>query len=163
MRRLILGITVFIIGAVTLSGFYGRSDLVAQPKRLKKLSPDYLAESLLPKKLVRAPAHQNTSKSAITLKTLDAAEKVDILLGIMRRKGPEQAQIVDDVVDYMKRDSDELFSVKNIPADKNGVSVLTEKTVSMMIRDEDFRPKWKAFMSLYIETSKELELVNGNR
>lgn len=67
------------------------------------------------------------------------------------RRLPEAAPLVDEIIEFLKNDNTEAFSLDNIPADKNGLSVVDEHTLERMVGDEEIRAKWTKLMALVAE------------
>ena len=130
-------------------------EAVADPATdgLKKPTADVLPAVRRP--LAAAPAERHEQAR---IEVADEQALVDYNLKAIEqlRRIPEAAPLVDEIIEFLKSDHADEVSLNNIPADRNGLSVLDEHTMDRMVSNESIRAKWTKLMALVAEHPEAL-------
>ena len=152
----------FILAAVCVAGlaYYLASqdplltpDQVSEGQALHAPAVAIVAPSIQPPAPAPAPAIQVRALPAQGQPRIEHADEQALVKHNIKflenlRRIPDAGPLVDEIVEYLKNDSNEEFSVNNIPADKNGLSVVDEHTTEHMVGNQAMREKWTKLMEL---------------
>ena len=144
MRLRLLVIAVPIVFGVAISvsrhsfeGAFHPRDVAASPAHIRGETPPIAATRI---------ARDSPHPEQASLLWIDGIRKI-----------PGAAELLDEILDYIKKSNDSSFSFENIPRGATGSFVLNDALYETMISDPVIRQKWLRLMKLIVENARPQE------
>lgn len=137
-------------------GFWAMQSLMAPPPvaavAAKVVLPRAVAmdEPAVPQMAVQAEAEKLPEAEPPPTREEISQEFVDAnLLELERMKEiPGAAPLIEEIVEFLKNDSADAFSLDNIPTNERGLAELDDEALAHLLPNPELRAKWDKLMAL---------------